>query len=121
MVTNRFSATEAGGAPHRAAVYVRTSTCEPAAVRRQSMRGRQHLEETGHSGDARLFSDQRAGLSVGPGLQRMLKACRDGAIDRVVVGDLTRLSRDAKELARIRQELRDCGVRLEVVEDSSKS
>ena len=103
---------------HRVAIYDRTSNSTTSRTSRLGQECRLHLQRTGHSGKARFFQDRCGGLGIGPALHRLMTACSNAEIDRVVVGDLSMFSRRSEELALIRETLLSSGVILEVLEDT---
>lgn len=101
----------------QAAVYVRSARSSPATLERQLRRCAQAAKREGFVLDADLtFVD--VGLSGNsppeqrPGYRRMAKVLRAGAVDTLVVSDVSRLSRSVKHLAEVLTWLHEARIRV---------
>ncbi len=103
--------------PIRAAFYVRVSTDEQAqngtSLDVQRDRLTAHIEAQGWT-LLEGFTDEGVSGSIDPdkrpALGRLLSACRSGQVDKVVVTDADRLSRDLRHMLNVTHELTSRGV-----------
>jgi site-specific DNA recombinase len=111
--------TTSNGRPLRAAGYVRVSTTGQAGADRYGIPAQIHDVETRvrRRGYTLVELVQDAGISGTradrEGLDTIRALVRRGALDVVVIPDVTRLSRDLPLFVQLEQELRAAGVRVE--------
>lgn len=109
-------------AARRVAIYTRVSTCEQAAegvsLDAQESRGRMWAEL--HSARVvEVVTD--AGVSgrtmQRPGVDRLWELVNDGQVDTVLVAELSRLTRSARDFANVIADLDDAGVSVVAIDN----
>ena len=90
------------------AIYARTQKFSPENDKMQEQISACMAHTEGQ--DVEIFKDYAPGSDVfRPELQRMMKDVRDCKIQRVIVKDVARLSRDIVHLSQLTQEMGECG------------
>ena len=74
--------------------------------------------ERAESEDIEVYKDYGSGADVyRPELYRLMKDVRDGRIQRVIVKDVARLSRDIVHLSELMREMEECGCTILAIEN----
>lgn len=92
----------------KAAIYARVQDIptEKEAIQEQISMCMEHAKDA----DVEIYKDYGSGADVyRPELYHMMKDVRDGKIQRVIVKDLARLSRDTVHLSELTREMGECG------------
>src|SRR5215211_5321920 len=94
----------------RAAIYARSATDNPDALRRQEERCRTHAAEHGWT-IAGIWTEVGSGLAANlPGLAGLVDAGEAGAVDVVLATSPERISRDPRRMQAVVERLGNAGV-----------
>ena len=96
---------------NKTAIYARTkdATTESERMKEQIAACMARTENA----EVEIYKDYGSGADVfRPGLQRMMKDVRDCKIQRVIVQDVARLSRNYLHLTELTREMQECGCTL---------
>ena len=100
----------------KTAIYARTQ--DVATERKRAKEQIAMCMERVENADVEIYEDHGSGADVyRPELFRMMKDIRDGKIQRVIVRDLARLSRDYTYLSALTREIGECGCTILSVAD----
>ena len=104
----------------RAAIYIRTAAHNEAAAAEQREECMQYIERKGYHYAGEFADVGTSGLNnVRSALDALTIEAHIGAIDKIVVISMSRLSRSSKEAQAFCNDLREsCGVNIETVEGS---